>query len=672
MTTGGNEMSKKIIKIIVAVMITINAIGMIFLGVKLGEDERIYNLLNILLIALIGLFLIIYLINLAIYLRNKRRRKIDAEKIEKMILKKKKMAEEDYQGYYRLVRKHLLLGDVYYFLIIFIVYLIHSIMAMLASASISYLILVSGALLYFTISFLIGTDVPPYDPTYELKEEDFPELWKLIRKVAAEYNVKKKIKCYFNMDCNASVNETDKGCTIFLGVSLLQLLNESELESILNHEFAHIVNKDTKRTYSLYKKLSKWMEVVNSGEGGRLLLSVLFSPLSNTLSSDFELFDFVSRRTIERIADLAIKDRADSQVFINALAKLSLYGIFDSEEAYPVLEVYEEDVVTTQYFNLVFNKFLQYYSDNKDLWNDLIVKRIPAQIESHLTFKRRMELLEVDHFEVEFNDNIDELDLIVARANELIVKFIEPTYEERRKRDYLDPLKVIKEYEENSNDCERLELFKVARAYRIFSMFDKSLMIYDKILSEHNDNPQAIFEKGTLLLSMFDNQGIEYIYQAIKFNENYLDAGVNIIGEYCLKMGLEEELEKIRSYRREISNYFFNVHVHKNVFVKDKFVPTTLEKPVMLEVIKFIKADHRVNRIFIADKKIDKEHRTTVIGYTINPEFGEELQEIHSRIFDYLDNDRREQYTLISLDENPIFFKKFKAIKGSLKYFRNS
>ena len=173
MTTGGNEMSKKIIKIIVAVMITINAIGMIFLGVKLGEDERIYNLLNILLIALIGLFLIIYLINLAIYLRNKRRRKIDAEQIEKMILKKKKMAEEDYQGYYRLVRKHLLLGDVYYFLIIFIVYLIHSIMAMLASASISYLILVSGALLYFTISFLIGTDVPPYDPTYELKRKTF-------------------------------------------------------------------------------------------------------------------------------------------------------------------------------------------------------------------------------------------------------------------------------------------------------------------------------------------------------------------------------------------------------------------------------------------------------------------------------------------------------------------
>ena len=93
-------MSKKIIKIIVAVMITINAIGMIFLGVKLGEDERIYNLLNILLIALIGLFLIIYLINLAIYLRNKRRRKIDAEKL-KMILKKKN-GEEDYQGYYRL------------------------------------------------------------------------------------------------------------------------------------------------------------------------------------------------------------------------------------------------------------------------------------------------------------------------------------------------------------------------------------------------------------------------------------------------------------------------------------------------------------------------------------------------------------------------------------------
>ena len=50
---------------------------------------------------------------------------------------------EDYQGYYRLVRKHLLLGDVYYFLIIFIVYLIHSGMAMLASTSISYLILVS-------------------------------------------------------------------------------------------------------------------------------------------------------------------------------------------------------------------------------------------------------------------------------------------------------------------------------------------------------------------------------------------------------------------------------------------------------------------------------------------------------------------------------------------------
>lgn len=84
----------------------------------------------------------------------------------------------------------------------------------------------------------------------------------------------------------------------------------------------------------------------------------------------------------------------------------------------------------------------------------------------------------------------------------------------------------------------------------------------------------------------------------------------------------------------------------------------------MLEVIKFIKADHRVNRIFIADKKIDKEHRTTVIGYTINPEFGEELQEIHSRIFDYLDNDRREQYTLISLDEIQFFSRSLKRLKA--------
>lgn len=620
------------------------------------------------LIILIGAFLLIYLVNLIIHIRNQRRQKIDAQKIEENIIQKKIKAENDYQGYYRSVKKHLIYGDLYFAFIIILELLIFISICLLANPAFSYFYFFVGIILYLTISIVIGEGEPVYNPFYELTENEFPELWNKIKKVAKDVGIEKPIKCYFGMDCNASVNETDKRITIFLGVILLHLMNEEELESILYHEFAHIVNNDTKRSYLLLRKLEKWMIVLDSKKTSKYLISILFSPLSTILSTDYQLFDFVSRRSIERIADMVIKERSNGQTFINALAKITLYSFFENEEAYPVTEVYEEDEVPSNYYNILINKFFEFYHQNKTLWHELIQKRIPAQVESHLTFKARMELMGVDSFQISFDQPISELEKIVKRANEVIVHSNEATYQERRNRDYLEPRSMIEQYEQHPEAMDRLELFSVAHAYRIFNKFNQAMAIYDEILANYPEHPQALFEKGTLMLSMFNHEGINLIYEAIGLNENYLEVGVNLIGEYCLKMGLEDELARYRQYRKEMANYYFNVHLKKVVYATDRLVPTALDRNSLFEVIKHIKEDNRIDKVYIADKIIDKYHRTTIVGYTIKKGYEDQKRDIYEYIFDYLDNDRREQFTLLALDEIPFFIKKFKALKGSLYY----
>src|SRR5690606_39027970 len=113
--------------------------------------------------------------------------------------------------------------------------------------------------------------------------------------------------------------------------------------------------------------------------------------------------------------------------------------------------------------------------------------------------------------------------------------------------EYLDCKELIDKYEAKEK-LDNNTLYDVAFAYRKFGKINNALKIYNKLIDETGNRTKLIFTKGTALLSLYDSSGIEYIYKGMEANHNYLNAGIEVLYEYCLKMGLENELIKIREF----------------------------------------------------------------------------------------------------------------------------
>lgn len=659
-----------IYKILVALLILVISALSIFIGYNLYYEG--FDMMPYVEIAFGGilLVLIIYFVNLFI-IRKFKNRRINADLMEDKVFEKKKFAEEHYDEYYKKVKRHIFFADLYSIFILLLLLTIFVNMCFLIFADDVFIVLAffAGITLFISISFIIGKDIPKDAMRNEIKENEFPHLWDIINRVAAKFAIKKSLKCFVTYNNNACVLELDRYIEIFLGIQLVFLVNEEELENILIHEFAHIHLNHTSRSIIINKRIELWKNLNDEKlEFIEKFARVLFYPIYGFLNLDFDVFQMVSSSQKEDEADKYIIEKGNVQAHINALAKMNVYNFFLYDEGYPINEVYEPEVITDKYYFMMYDKFIEYYEKNKDLWCSLILKRIPARIETHQPFKNRMELLGVRDFNIDFSRKIPEIEKLANFASKLIMDDFKSEYEEQRKIQYLNNKDLIDKYEAGEAKYNQLKLFDLAYAYRKMGRLQDAIAIYDKLIAELGERPKLLYSKGVTLLNLYEDTGIEYIYKAMELNSSLLKSGINLISEYCLKMGLADELEKIRAYLKEHRDYVINVQVKINVNYKDKFLKTELSQEVVKEVVGDLSKDNRIEKIFMVDKIIDKIHRITVVGISVKSEYIDDLKEVLDIAFDYLDDARREEFFLLSLNYYPAFFKKFMSIPLALKY----
>ena len=68
-----------------------------------------------------------------------------------------------------------------------------------------------------------------------------------------------------------------------------------------------------------------------------------------------------------------------------------------------------------------------------------------------------------------------------------------------------------------------------------------------------HDAAHAHFLLGRYLLCRYNPDGIDHLYAAADTNNNYCDEAFNLIGSFCLLMGLKDRLEEYRAQRHRIA-----------------------------------------------------------------------------------------------------------------------
>ena len=401
----------------------------------------------------------------------------------------------------------------------------------------------------------------------------------------------------------------------------------------------------------------------------RGIMRIIFYPVLHYLMYHTEVFQMVSSRQKEDEADILVIEKGNNQTHINALAKLNTYDIFTIGELYPLTSIYEPEEIPNNYFELMYQDFLKYYEIYKEKWHELILKRIPARIETHQTFKYRMELAGVLDFQMDFSNKLPEMKKISDYASNIIMNHFKPHYKEERKARYLDHKQLIEEYESNKIDFPKNNLFDLAFAYRILGRIEDAIQIYEELIEEYGERPKYLISKGTAYFSLYDDRGIELVYRAMEKQKKYLKNGIDAISNFCLEMGLQDELDKIREYSKIHRDFIIEeLPEVETINLKDKFLPTLLDEDAIAEIINVLAKEERIEKVYISDVIVQMKHKVIAVGVIVKQEHMEKLFDILNNFNEYLYNDRPENYFLMLLNHFPQFIPKFTKVTKSLIY----
>lgn len=494
----------------------------------------------------------------------------------------------------------------------------------------------------------------------EINKDEFKELYDIVDSVIRKHNVNKKYKIVYDYTSNLSINEQDEHIIIFVGYYVLRLLTKKELEAALHHEIAHFINSDTDYSLKFSKLHSNIAYLSNS------FLFKIFYPNIYSLTFETELLNYLSTIFYERKADDIINQVGCNQDFINGLAKVYIYGLY--------YEQYLEDISLGRFnetnynvLNVGFNDFLRYYNNNLDYINIFLEKSMVGRFDTHPSIVERKERLNVDKIEVSFAK--DEFKHLADLIEEKFIKDNKANIEEQYKNVREEYLKALKDFESINENTTLEELISLEVDLFRLSLYEKALIVCNKVLEINPDQARTCFIKGAILLNLYHNEeGITYLYRIIEENHSeHLTEAIQILGTYYSSIGNMEGIEKLRSVQTSSLDNYSDYDELSQITQKDNLVEVSDDEGInkVLEIVK----DSAVTNAVVTKKIINNKEMIHVILVFNDKEKGEVVDDINNKVWSTLDAINDKEYYLrtigLAFYKNLKWLHKFEVYKNN-------
>ena len=459
---------------------------------------------------------------------------------------------------------------------------------------------------------------PPYENDLQNEKNllfslDYPRLYALVSRAAKAAGCRRHIQLLLTAD-GFFVAERDKMALVYIDGEEILLLTEEELFSVMLHEFAHVKNSDTVKLRRYGGTVEKWLREV---EWSRLLSLcckaarfLFLDYYIHTLPFENDLYRELSSRRREIRADELVKEKGYGQIYINATAKATLLSLYrQSEIPELAFDFYQSEEPSADYFTRSLSNFRKYLAKNEELWNYVLRHEIPARIDSHPTFRMRMEHMGVAEYdyttEETDEDYLRECKKAIAAQDELALQGVKPDYKQKRVV-YLRIREKMEEYEKAVAEGRPLTASKLVGYADAFLGIcdDKVLEISDKILEMDPDSDFAAYYKGKILAERGQEEGIPLLYKAAKHNFDISEKAMCEIGTFALKMGRQDVLDEYRASVAGIMQRAMDRERNIGVRRTDKFFPNDMPPELLSEILRGIlgEGEGKIRRVYSVRK----------------------------------------------------------------------
>lgn len=479
-------------------------------------------------------------------------------------------------------------------------------------------------------------------------QKEYPHLYALAREAAGDAWKDTPIRIWLLCDipdseCNAAVSYLGGKIDLQLGIMTLNVLTEGELRQVLLHEFSHLAQQDSQRqTY-----FSQTMELLDVT--GDSTLSVLptwaCGYIRARLSFQGQLYFLLSSRERERQADKQAAQRGETELQASALAKIACHDLWTFErEPYEVFCASPErpkDLMAQR-----VAAFRQALSEREDAWKTILAREIPVQVSTHPTFRQRWEELGCCAYSLTAQKGdtplATECQALLIHVDEDLAQLPAEAYQQDRRENYEAPLALVTQWEKTEALLLPDEMRPILLAYKSLGQPEKMEALCDRIL-DWDSNPHTThftcYWKGKLLLYRYDKAGIAYIYKAIEANHNYIQPGLDAIGEFCTRMGLEAELAE---YRRRAPELMQQVEDRQSKgLTRTKLAPETLPEDWVEKVQNVAQeaSQGQLEKLYLVKELVSEDYQPSAFVLRFSPECDEEIMDAaYDRVFTLLDD----------------------------------
>lgn len=507
------------------------------------------------------------------------------------------------------------------------------------------------------------------DKRYVSKEQ-YPTLYSLAEKAAKETGYPAEIRISLLNDFNAGVFIINGTVSIQLGVLLLNALSEDETYCVLLHELSHIKNEVG------HKKIHLFKEYLDDNTAS--ISRYFFIFIDRYFYMQYELYSYAEAIIRESNADKAMELFGDNRIAASALVKLKYHDLYEWERG-----TYDEpcDAEKEEYDTDLLEKeslsFKASVMRNSEKWNALIKNEILSRAATHPTLKMRLEALNVNEpvalFQESSREYISECKNATEYVSLLLANEDKASYEEYRKRCYLEPKKLIDDWEAKGKPIDKTEYRDIVSALRYLNRNTEALQVCEKAIELFDDAGRyyALYIKGCFLLHSFDESGIDLIYKAIEINNNYLNEGLDIIGQFCCLTGKEDQLAIYRERALESieKNRIFDETsiLRKNDRLSAESLPDGMLEDILYHIT--LEDSELIEKIYLVRKTVTEDFFTSAFIIKCVPNGDEDkINRLFNRAFNYLDTSSDWQFSLFDYDE--VKDVKPESISGSCVYSR--
>lgn len=491
-------------------------------------------------------------------------------------------------------------------------------------------------------------DIEQVDLTTLVQESDYPQLYEMARRAADTLGCRGRIVIRLNVDDGVSIFCVSGGYVLTVGAQALQLLCEEEFYHILLHEFSHVSRANARAQRE--RDYNAGLCVQHDEADGFTSFAMRLFMLSDVCYNfQYMIFDYATSVCYETSADRAMAEYGQPAIAASALVKFNDHRLYEWErgvEDEPCL--YEPEAPQADYLHREFARFEAARETRADVWHELAKKEIIANNTTHPTLIMRLETLGVTEVatvaQVSSEAYTAECQKAVDFAETYICEQLKDGYAKTREENYIKPQERVREWTENGMPIRAEGYADIIDDLRALGRNREAEALCDRVLAtlDKMSCMTAAFFKGSYLLRRYDESGMDYLWQAVDNNSNYVDEGLTLIGEFCCITGRQEDLNAYREKAAVMAQKTVDETDKLGYLSKgDRLSPDDMPQDMLQNILAFIRSvDEQgiIRQVYLVRKTVSDTLFSSV--FVIRFYGGTEAQsrDILHKIFRYLDS----------------------------------